>query len=209
MASKAQKRPLALQVLLIAILVIWMIAAAFPFFWTLWGSFKVEGDFFSLADWTNVLTGELTTRETGEAFTTRGYSGAWIQEEFWRAAWNSVLVCLFVVTISLTVGTLAGYGLARSGSDLAFWLLILALVFRALPHSVLVAGYLVILALEAVVPLPIWATALILFVIAWVGQFWGHKVEGKKPSFFKDVQFLLIGPAWLLSFLYKRMGIPV
>ncbi|MEL6782480.1 MAG: carbohydrate ABC transporter permease, partial [Pseudomonadota bacterium] len=47
-----------------------------------------------------------------------------------------------VVTISLTVGTLAGYGLARSGSNLAFWLLILALIFRALPHSVLVAGYL-------------------------------------------------------------------
>ena len=53
-----------------------------------------------------------------------------------------MLVTAGVVTISLTVGTLAGYGLARSGSDLAFWLLILALIFRALPHSVLVAGYL-------------------------------------------------------------------
>jgi len=54
---------------------------------------------------------------------------------------------------------------------------------------------------------PLWQFALIVFVIAWAGQFWGHKVEGKKPSFFKDIQFLLIGPAWLLSFLYKKAGI--
>ncbi len=45
------------------------------------------------------------------------------------------------------------------------------------------------------------------FVIAWIGQFIGHNIEGKKPSFFKDVQFLLIGPAWLLSFVYSKLGI--
>jgi uncharacterized membrane protein YGL010W len=56
--------------------------------------------------------------------------------------------------------------------------------------------------------LPLWQFALGIFVVAWIGQFWGHKVEGKKPSFFKDVQFLLIGPAWLLHFLYKKAGIP-
>lgn len=38
-----------------------------------------------------------------------------------------------------------------------------------------------------------------LFVLAWIGQFYGHKVEGKKPSFFKDLQFLLIGPIWCLD----------
>jgi uncharacterized membrane protein YGL010W len=55
---------------------------------------------------------------------------------------------------------------------------------------------------------PLWMVSLIIFVLAWVGQFYGHKVEGKKPSFFKDVQFLLIGPAWLMHFIYKRLGIP-
>ena len=44
-------------------------------------------------------------------------------------------------------------------------------------------------------------------VVAWIGQFIGHKIEGKKPSFFEDLQFLLIGPAWLLSFIYKKIGI--
>jgi uncharacterized membrane protein YGL010W len=55
---------------------------------------------------------------------------------------------------------------------------------------------------------PLWAVCLVIFFLAWVGQFYGHKVEGKKPSFFKDVQFLLIGPAWLMHFIYKRLGIP-
>ena len=55
---------------------------------------------------------------------------------------------------------------------------------------------------------PLWVVSLLIFFVAWVGQFYGHKVEGKKPSFLKDVQFLLIGPAWLMHFIYKRVGIP-
>jgi len=46
-----------------------------------------------------------------------------------------------------------------------------------------------------------------IFVVAWVGQFIGHKIEGQKPSFLEDVQFLMIGPAWLLHFIYKKIGI--
>ena len=48
---------------------------------------------------------------------------------------------------------------------------------------------------------------LAIFLISWVGQFIGHKIEGKKPSFFEDVQFLLIGPLWLLSQLYNVLKI--
>ena len=54
---------------------------------------------------------------------------------------------------------------------------------------------------------PITTICVAIFVVAWTGQFIGHKIEGKKPSFFKDIQFLLIGPIWLLSDLYKRLGI--
>ena len=55
--------------------------------------------------------------------------------------------------------------------------------------------------------IPLWKISLIIFVVAWVGQFIGHKIEGEKPSFFQDIQFLLIGPAWLLSFIYNNLGI--
>ncbi len=48
-----------------------------------------------------------------------------------------------------------------------------------------------------------------IFVLAWIGQFWGHKIEGKKPSFLQDLAFLLIGPLWVLRFLYKKIGINV
>ncbi|MFI5337013.1 MAG: DUF962 domain-containing protein [Opitutales bacterium] len=59
----------------------------------------------------------------------------------------------------------------------------------------------------ATCPFAVWKSSLIIFVVAWIGQFIGHRIEGKKPSFFHDLVFLLIGPAWLLHFLYKKAGI--
>ena len=52
--------------------------------------------------------------------------------------------------------------------------------------------------------IPLLSTSFILFIGGWIGQFWGHKVEGKKPSFAKDIQFLLIGPLWLIQKLSKK-----
>jgi len=57
--------------------------------------------------------------------------------------------------------------------------------------------------------MPLWILCVILFVSAWAAQFYGHKVEGKKPSFLKDIQFLMIGPAWLMSFIYQKLGVPL
>lgn len=54
---------------------------------------------------------------------------------------------------------------------------------------------------------PLWQLSLAIFIVAWIGQFIGHKIEGKKPSFFQDILFLLIGPIWLLSFLYKKANL--
>jgi len=62
--------------------------------------------------------------------------------------------------------------------------------------------------IERHAPWPLWAICAVLFILAWIGQFIGHRIEGKKPSFLKDLQFLLIGPAWLMSKIYKRLGIP-
>ncbi len=59
--------------------------------------------------------------------------------------------------------------------------------------------------LDLNVAIPVWQLALGVFVAAWIGQFIGHQIEGKRPSFFTDVQFLLIGPAWLMSFVYRRL----
>lgn len=61
--------------------------------------------------------------------------------------------------------------------------------------------------IEAYTSAPLWLVCVILFIAAWLGQFYGHKVEGKKPSFLKDIQFLMIGPMWLMSFIYRKIGI--
>ena len=126
-----------------------------------------------------------------------------------RVHWICVPVIFWcVVALIYAIPPVAGVNL--------FWpVAIAALIYYAMLSVPLALGFVVVLAIAwalvqvalAVSPLPLWATALVLFVLAWIGQFWGHRVEGKKPSFFKDVQFLLIGPAWLLSFLYRRAGL--
>lgn len=66
--------------------------------------------------------------------------------------------------------------------------------------------YFAILALHAALGIHLLTFAAVLFVSAWIGQFIGHHIEGAKPSFLKDVQFLMIGPIWLLAALYRRFG---
>ena len=66
--------------------------------------------------------------------------------------------------------------------------------------SAVMLGLLALMPAMTVLPLSI-----AIFVVAWIGQFVGHKIEGKKPSFFDDLRFLLIGPLFVLSFLYRRM----
>ncbi len=138
----ARKSPFWLTFLSVGFLALWLALASLPFIWTLWGSFKVEADFFSKQDWRNALYGIRTIAETAGQFTGGGYEGAWVKEEFWKAALNTGIMTLSVVAISLTLGTLGGYALARSGFRYAFWILVVALVFRAMPHITLVSGYL-------------------------------------------------------------------
>jgi uncharacterized membrane protein YGL010W len=87
----------------------------------------------------------------------------------------------------------------------------LALAFYAWLSPVIALGMLAVLALM-VYPMTrlgdnMLAVAGVIFVLAWIGQFIGHLIEGRKPSFFEDVKFLLVGPAWLLGFIYRRAGI--
>lgn len=117
---------------------------------------------------------------------------------------------------SLPPGMMAA--LAPWLGNLATWalpaLLVLSLYYvvlspRLAVGMVLFSAACLVLAglLASHLPVPLWAVCLGIFAVAWVFQFVGHKVEGKKPSFLKDVQFLLIGPAWLLHHLYKKAGV--
>ncbi len=143
MANSAPRPlPPALTALASGFVILWVILAAFPFIWTVWGSFKVQADFFSRQTWQNAVFGVNTVAQTGGAFTGDGYYGAWIENEFWKSVINTGIVTVCVTTISLTFGTLGGYALARSGYRYKFYILMAALVFRAMPEVTLVSGYL-------------------------------------------------------------------
>jgi uncharacterized membrane protein YGL010W len=86
-----------------------------------------------------------------------------------------------------------------------------SMVFYAWLSMPLAVGMLGVLALM-VYPLTLLGSRVlvvsaIVFVVAWIGQFVGHLIEGRKPAFLEDVRSLLVGPAWLLGFIYKRFGV--
>jgi len=105
-------------------------------------------------------------------------------------------VCVPTILFSI-IGILAHFS-----ALLTALLLLLSFVFYArldLVLAVAMAALLVVMA-WLIYTLPVGVGFYIgLFVLAWIGQFYGHKIEGKKPSFFKDLQFLLIGPVWCMD----------
>ncbi len=128
---------------------------------------------------------------------------------------------IFFSVVGLIGSIPAGFltGILGEGTMYANWaavMLALALIYYltlSIPLAVgmLLFGSLCLFAMQRITVAniaPLWAVCLGIFVLAWIGQFYGHKVEGKKPSFLKDVQFLMIGPAWLMHFIYKKIGIP-
>jgi ABC-type glycerol-3-phosphate transport system permease component len=142
MSGVATRRPWPLAVISTGLVLLWLFIAAFPYLWTAWGSFKVQADFFSRETWWNAIFGLKTLEQTGSPFTGSGYYGAWVTSQFWKSVVNTAIVTVSVTAISLTLGTFGGYALARSTYRYKFWILIAALVFRAMPDVTLVSGYL-------------------------------------------------------------------
>ena len=94
-----------------------------------------------------------------------------------------------LAAVAVTIAALAYY--VKLSPPFAVGMLVMAGVML---------GLLSLMPKQAVLPLSI-----AIFVLAWIGQFIGHKIEGKKPSFLDDLRFLLIGPLFVLSFLYRRL----
>lgn len=128
-------------------------------------------------------------------------------------------ICVPAIVLSV-VGLLWSLPVPASFAAISPWLnwativagLSLAYYFALSPRLAIgvLLGYGVLFGLVqglAQLPWPLWATSVAIFVVAWIGQFIGHAYEGKRPSFYKDLQFLLIGPLWLLGFVYRSLGL--
>tara|TARA_B110000438_G_C15512636_1_gene520581 strand:- start:56 stop:520 length:465 start_codon:yes stop_codon:yes gene_type:complete len=128
-------------------------------------------------------------------------------------------ICVPSITFTL-LGLLSfiSYDFKTFNVDLASILIALAIIFYIRLSKTLAIGMLIFSAicifilsnLKTMIPgSSLINLYILIFIISWIGQFIGHKIEGKKPSFIKDIQFLLIGPLWLLSFIYKKINIPI
>jgi len=114
------------------------------------------------------------------------------------------LVCVPVIVFTL-LGILWSIHpllalLACSGALVYYFKLSRPFALGMLLMSIAMLGLLSLMPPMTVLPLSI-----AVFVVAWIGQFIGHKIEGKKPSFLDDLRFLLIGPLFVLGFLYRRL----
>lgn len=110
-------------------LALWAFVALFPFLWMTLMSLRVPVDAFSVPP-------RLVAPVTFDNF-----HQLWVVEGFWKYGINTVIVTVATMAVSLTIGCLAGYGLARYRGSLGFWLLIVALIFRAMPQVVLLTAY--------------------------------------------------------------------
>lgn len=127
-------------------------------------------------------------------------------------------VCVPVIFISL-VGLLTALPVPAGFGDLppfvnwaslalaaaVAWYMVKSLRF-GMAMLVVSAVSLMLVACLASLPWPLWASSTALFVVAWIGQFVGHHIEGKRPSFFRDLQFLLVGPLWVIVKLVPRLN---
>ena len=128
-------------------------------------------------------------------------------------------ICVPLITFTLLgLLSLISYDFKTYNIDLASILIAIAIIFYIRLSKNLAIGMLIfsticifiLSKLKTIMPVSNLINLYILvFIISWIGQFIGHKIEGKKPSFIKDIQFLLIGPVWLLSFIYKKLNIPI
>jgi len=128
-------------------------------------------------------------------------------------------ICVPLIVLS-TIGLIASIPVPEFMSNISPYLnfgslaLILGVIYYAVLSIPLAIGLAVFsliiffaLGWMSTVNIALWKQCVAIFVAAWAVQFVGHEIEGKKPSFIKDIQFLMIGPMWLMSFIYKKMGI--
>ncbi len=121
----------------------------------------------------------------------------------------SVLGLLWLIPVpagAATLGTWVNWATLAVALAVIYYLVLSPALAFGMAAIVLLMLF-VIAWLETAASFPAWLLFTGIFVIAWIGQFIGHQVEGRKPSFFKDLQFLLIGPAWLLADVYRQLGI--
>ena len=121
----------------------------------------------------------------------------------------TVIALLWVVPVPASIGRPGLWAGVAMFAAMMFYLRL----SRVLAFGMLAAFVLLGLITEGLYrtlgPLPLMWLAIGVFVLAWIAQFLGHKIEGKRPSFLTDMAYLLIGPAWIVAKLMRKLGISI
>jgi uncharacterized membrane protein YGL010W len=121
----------------------------------------------------------------------------------------TVIAILWVVPVPTWLGRPGFWAGVAMFFALAFYLRLSRTLGFAMLLEFVVLGGITELLYRAIGPRPLLWLAIGVFVVAWIAQFIGHKIEGKRPSFFTDLAYLLIGPTWLVAKLLRKAGIKI
>jgi uncharacterized membrane protein YGL010W len=132
-------------------------------------------------------------------------------EQYSESHRNPTNELIHFVCVPVIVFTLLGIlwsihpvlALAACGAALVYYFKL----SRPFAFGMLLMSALMLAVLALMPPMTVLPLSIAIFVVAWIGQFIGHKIEGKKPSFLDDLRFLLIGPLFVLGFLYRRLNV--
>ncbi len=118
----------------------------------------------------------------------------------------AVLAVLWVIPVPPMLGRPGFWAGMAMVASIAFYLRLSRPLGLAMLLVFVVMGVLTELLFRNLGPQSLLWLAIGVFVVAWIGQFVGHKIEGRKPSFLTDLTYLLIGPIWVLNKLYRKLG---
>lgn len=116
------------------------------------------------------------------------------------------IAALWTIPVPLSIGRAGLWALPAMFAAFVFYYRLSRALGLAMAIVFIVCALIAEAAYRALGPLHLLQFAIVLFVIAWIGQFVGHKIEGRKPSFLTDLAYLLIGPAWLTGKVMRRFG---
>ncbi len=119
----------------------------------------------------------------------------------------SVIALLWTIPVPAMIGRAGFWAAVAMFFALTFYLRLSRPLGLAMLLAFVVLGLLTELLYRALGPANLLWLAIAVFVLAWIAQFIGHKIEGKKPSFLTDVAYLMIGPAWIVAKIMRRIGV--
>lgn len=119
----------------------------------------------------------------------------------------TVIALLWTVPVPESIGRAGLWAGVAIFSAMMFYLRLSRTLAYGMLAAFVLLGFMTEGLYRVLGPMNLMWLAISVFVVAWIAQFLGHRIEGKRPSFLTDVAYLLIGPAWIVAKIMRKLGI--